>query len=458
MAQRSASRRGRPAAQSLSQAMREFLTPQVFKQVRQADRRRKQPRWDLHPLLYVLLLMTWCCGDSLPEQFEAARSYYVVICSKRRRPGTSFGGFEQALSRLPTPVLRRLAAALRARLAQRLGSRMFCRSFIPLGCDGTRLECPRTSELERRLGCASKAGSAPTLWNVAIVLLTVGVPWCWRLGCGDKTGERAHLVKMLPLLPQAALLIADAGYVGFDLIETLLRQKVSFLIRMSSNATFYVNGSPQRRLEGFREGWVLYWPQKAQKQRRRPLWGRLIRLRPRGAKHEVWLFTNVGAERLSRDTASLFYRWRWGNEGLFRTYKRTLKKLKLSGRTVRVVHREAEVSMLATQLLLCQGVLALPQRPPRSSAKSGPLREPARGMCSPRKVLLEIRREIRGAKCQGSFGERLRRATLERRARTTPKEKREWPRRKRHKPPRPPVLLRLPKELKMLMQQLLQAA
>jgi hypothetical protein len=335
---------------------------------------------------------------------------------------------------------------------------MYCQGFIPLGCDGTRLECPRTEELERRLGCASKAGSAPTLWNVTILLLTVGVPWCWRLGCGDKTGERAHLVKMLPLLPKAALLIADAGYVGFDLIETLIGQKVSFLIRMSSNATFYVDRAPGAGLEAFREGPVYYWPQTAQKQGRPPLSGRLLRLRPRGAKHEVWLFTNVDAKRLARESASMFYRWRWGNEGLFRTYKRTLKKLKLSGRTVRVVHREAEVSMLATQLLLCQGVQALPPRSPRSSANARSTRETARVMCSPRKVLLEIRREIRGAKCKGSFQERLSRAKLEHRSRTTPKEKREWPRRKRHKPPHPPVLLRMPEDLKMLMQQLLQAA
>ena len=62
----------RPVAKSLPQSIREFLTSAVFRQVRNAVSRRKQPRWDLHPLLYVLLLTTWCCGDSLPEQFEVA--------------------------------------------------------------------------------------------------------------------------------------------------------------------------------------------------------------------------------------------------------------------------------------------------------------------------------------------------------------------------------------------------
>ena len=77
----------RPKAKSLPQAMQEFLTPAVFKQVRMAASRRKKPRWDIHPLLYVLLLSTWCVGDSLPEKFEVARGFYVVCCPKRKRPG-----------------------------------------------------------------------------------------------------------------------------------------------------------------------------------------------------------------------------------------------------------------------------------------------------------------------------------------------------------------------------------
>ena len=50
--------RQRRRAKSLIGSMREFLTPAVFKQVRNASKRRKSPRWDLHPLLYILLLTT----------------------------------------------------------------------------------------------------------------------------------------------------------------------------------------------------------------------------------------------------------------------------------------------------------------------------------------------------------------------------------------------------------------
>src|SRR5439155_22295830 len=107
-----------------------------------------------------------------------------------------------------------------------------------LGCDGSRGECPRAAELERRLGRANKPGAAPSLWVTALVHLRLGVPWAWRLGQGTAS-ERAHLVRMLPLLPAAALLVADAGYCGFALAQQLMQHPISFLLRMSSNVTLY---------------------------------------------------------------------------------------------------------------------------------------------------------------------------------------------------------------------------
>jgi hypothetical protein len=180
----------RRQAKSLIASMREFLTPEVFKQVRNVSRRRKSPRWDVHPLLWILLLTTYCCGDSLPEKFEAARAYYVISCPKRKRPGVGFGGFEKALAKLPMPVLRSLAAAIRRRVEAVFGDRWKIGGFIPLGCDGTRQACPRSEALERRLGTFGKEGSPPMIWNTSIVHLTLGFPFCWRWGKRGQ-GQRA---------------------------------------------------------------------------------------------------------------------------------------------------------------------------------------------------------------------------------------------------------------------------
>ena len=445
MAQARKSGKLRPRGKTLPQTLREFLTPEIFKQVGKSFTRRKQPKWDIHPLVYILLMMSWCCGDSLPEQFETARGFYVVCCAKRKRPGKTFSGFERAVARLPMPVLRGLAAALRERIVLVFGARLFYQGFIPLGCDGTRQETPRTEELEKRLGTFGKPGSAPMIWNTSIVHLLLGIPFCWRLGLGGKASERSHLVQMLSLLPKMALIVADAGYVGFDLIRQLIEKNIFFLIRMSSSATFYTE--EMKPLETFEDGLVYYWPKSAQKENKPPIFARLIRIQSRDAK-DVWLLTNVqDSAKLPVALAALFYRLRWENEGFFRTYKRTLKKVKLMSRTVRMVHREAEASMIATQLLLCQGALAMPA----SKTDDVPI------MCSPRGVLLEIRREVRDLTFHDDFTKRLTQAQRERRKRKTAKQKREWPRRKTHKPPKPPKLLRLTEDLKSQIQKHIQA-
>jgi hypothetical protein len=108
------------------------------------------------------------------------------------------------------------------------------------------------------------------------------------------------------------------------------------------------------------------------------------------------------------------------------------------------VHREAEASLLALQFLLAHADLAL--RP--KEAVEGPV-------ISPRKVLIEIRRELNGTatKRQGSYAKRLEGCRADSRQQTSPKASREWPRRTPHKPPGPPVLKTLTDEQKVLLQE-----
>jgi hypothetical protein len=291
--------------------------------------------------------------------------------------------------------------------------------------------------LEARLGQAGKDKAAPTLWVTALVHLRWGVPWAWRLGKGTAS-ERFHLEQLLGVLPKLALVVADAGYFGFGLTRRLVREKVSFLLRMSSNVTLYT--SEQVRLERYREGVVYYWPgKKDAKKRAVPLRLRLLRIRGPKRKYDVWLLTNVmERERLPHALAGQMYRWRWQNEGCFRTYKHTLKKVKLVSRTVRLVHREAEGSWLALQLLLMQGVLAQQERIGTYRMKRG--EQAAEALYSPRGILVAIRQEMYGrcGRGQPSYEERLRAARGEQRKRTSAKASRDWPRRKPHKAPKPP--------------------
>ena len=466
------------APQSFLQCLGYFLTPQVWKQAQQAVPRRRACRWQNQPLVLVLLCMTWCAGDSLPERFETARAFYVALHQRRRRPGKSFAGFEKALGKVPVALLRAVAAALRRRLAQVFAKRFWVDGFIPLGCDGSRLACPRSQELEQRLGLGkkpkrkkrkpkaapaspptvpeagapgakSRAPGTPQLWVTAVLHLGLGVLWSWRLGTGNAS-EREHLRLLVNTLPRGALLVADAGYVGYELLAGLQAAGLAFLVRLSSRAPLYV--PDKSTLKHYCEGLVYYWPQQAQNQDRPPLPVRLLRIR--GAKADVWLITNVVEQhRLPKRSASKFYRWRWRNEGLFRTYKRTLGKLKLMSRTVAQVHREAEGSLVATQLLLAQGVLALP-----TATTKG-------GLPSARKLLLEIRAEIRnvtgmylGPRQTQTYFQRLAQARWQDRQQRTSKVRRRWPGRQDHKPPGRPQILKMGTILKDKMAKTLASA
>ena len=428
-------------SESLSGSMRQFLTPQVWKQTKQAANQhgcRKGVLWTLQPLIMIAAIMTWCAGETDAERFVASRAFYVQIhCPKRQRPGKELSGFCRAMLRLPMPVWWAFCDAVRSRVFHLLGDRMTMEGWLPLGCDGSRLECPRTEELEQSLGNSSKSQAAPTLWLIALVSLTTGVLWSWHLGT-SKSGERRYLIDLLATLPQAVLnsvlLVCDAGYVGYDVFARLLKQDCSFLIRLSSQAQLY---SPETvEVQSFTEGEFLYWTDDAEKKSKPPLLVRVIRVAARKRKNDVWLVTNVlDCKRLPAELAARFYRMRWESECFFRTYKRVVKDVRLVSRTVPMVVREAEVSMLACQLLLGQGALALKvggKRAGRDEFK-----------CSAAEVLQEIRRELKAVQMpvpRSSFAKRLQQTGRDRRERTSPKMKKEPPRRKKHVAPQPPRL------------------
>jgi hypothetical protein len=388
--------------------------------------------------------MTWCCGDSEGERFASARAFYVACHQKQRRPGETLQGFQMAVARLPMCVLRALATALRQQFAQRFvdALRIGPGGYVPLGCDGSRLECPRAKELQARLGEAGKSDSAPTMYVSALVLLPLGLLWSWRLGKGTAS-EHDHLRCLLSTLPKRALIVADAFYQGYDLYAGLLAANASFLVRLSSRSRLYKDGAV--RLERFRQGLVYYWPaETAQDKGKPPL--RLRLLRVRGPKADVWLLTNVLDPReLNHRQIAQLYRWRWRSEGLFRYYKRMLAKVKLQSRTVALVHREAEGSLIALQLLL-----GLATQTRTVNATMVVLDRPE----SLRRILLRIRGTITdrlrtlGPRQFAAYQQMLERVRSEERSRTSLKVRQSWPRRKGHEPPKPPIILMMDEAFK----------
>lgn len=437
---------------SLRDSLFQFLTPDVWKQGHRAwQPGYTSPRWTLQSLVWVLLTMACCCANSQEERFATARAAYIACHQKIRRPGETLAGFLTALSKLPLFVLRALANAVRRQLGRHFVEPARIHGFVPFACDGTRLECPRAESLQQRLDQAGKPQSAPMVYLTTLVLLPLGLLWSWRLGKGT-ADEHNHLRRLLPTLPVRSLVVGDALYLGYDMFAALLKANVSFLVRMSSRTFLYTEAKV--RLKRFREGRVYYWPQHPRDRSDPPIPARLLRLP--GKKADVWLLTNVlDRKQLSRKTAAQLYRWRWLNEGLFRTYKRMLAKTKLQSRTVALIHREAEGSLLALQLLLALGT---------HEAADGQRGQATVPRNSPRRVLLRIRGAVQaavrslGSRQFATYRQMLQKVRCPIGKRTYGKIRQAWPRQKPYKPPGPPELRVLGTKLKAKVKILLGAA
>jgi len=415
------------------ECQRQFLTPAFWRALHQIAGKVEGLRWTLTATLMFGMMMVFFTAPSVHERFAEAREVWTVLYPHRRRVGKTVAGWLQALQRIGRPVLKRMAEQLRPRIAMMLADAWTVDGWAPFAGDGSRLALPGTEALQRAFGDGN--GETVNMWVTSLVHVGTGVPWAWRLGKGTAS-ERDHLRHLLPTLPPQALVLADAGFTSYELWTAMQQRGQAFLIRLSSGCHFYVDYEVR---PNFREGIAYLWPTRQQKSP--PLKLRLIRIpgKKDGHKHDVWLATNVlESTKLPRATAAKLYRMRWEQEVFYRSLKCTLGQTKLASRTVKQVVREAELAMVATQLLLAQAAWAM-------------IRQGKTVRASAAKAVQLFRREmrhlLRHGKLRSGCLERLGQATREYRPhRTSSKANRATP--KPYKVPGPPNFNRITDDVK----------
>jgi len=371
-------------------------------------------------LIAMLMLTAWeSPGLGLVDRFERVR----LALRAPDDEGRTYQGFIKALSRhetLPDEVMRRLRTTTTAwagDFARRLGFEVFA-------CDGSRFELPRTEANEAFFGVGGK-GEGPQAWVTMLWHMGVGLPWAWKIDRAD-AGERAHLLEMLDALPPQALLVADAGYSGFDLLERVIASGRDFLIRVGANVKL-IQKLGFYRMENRQT--VYLWPDRAQRQGRAPLTLRLIEVRDDKGR-SMHLLTSVrDAGRLSDADAAVLYRMRWGIEQCYRHVKQTMHKRKLRSAAPRQAHLELHGLLAA---LTCLGLVSVRRRIERGE---DPLRwSVARALGLVWKLLHH------GAAAAGDVWNTLARAVKDACQRTR-KTRRDWPRKDGgHAPPAAPHL------------------
>jgi Transposase DDE domain len=381
--------------------------------------------WTPQRLTWLGLMMSWDEGQTLGARWEHA-CQAAKEAHGHWRLGDSYSGFTQALLRQTPRIVTALKARFRRELQALPARFQTCWGWQAFSVDGSRQEAPHTRANEAGLGCAGRDKTAPQVFLTTILHLGTGLPWDFRVGPGTAS-ERQHLREMIGALPADALLVADAGFVGYELCRELMESGRAFLWRVGGNVRLLKDLGYYERQRG---DLVYLWPSKEQKKKHPPLVLRLIRLR-RG-KQTVYLVTNVLSGReLPNAVATRLYERRWGHEVFWRSFKQTLERRQLLSRTPATCLAESQWTLLGLWLL---GLMTVTQ----VIHNGGDPR--AWSVAQARDIVRAALRNERPRRCRRRLLNQLAVAVKDGYRRRCPKGARNYPRKKRPKPPGPPKI------------------
>jgi len=396
-------------------------------------------RWTDLLLALSAILMTWSSAATLADRFDAGRRCLLRWYPGRRRPGAAYEGFIAALRRRGGRLLKWIGQRYRLHV-QRLAEQRDCwrvAGHLAFGVDSTKHDAPMTAANEDKLGTASRRKSWPQLLLTTVFHLGSGLPWSFLRGRA-RASERRHLLGLLDTLPAQALLLADAGFTGYDFWSRVIGSGRSFLIRVGSNVRLIEGVCVSRKADGI----VWVWPDEQQKRRCRPLVLRLITLTD-SRNRVMYLPTSVlEPARLDDAAATRLYRLRWGVEVMYRSLKQTMSRRKLLSDAPRNARVELAWAMVGLWTLALIKAERCPAMPHGGQGVAAVLRVLRQAMAPGAK--LNVVRKLEGLKAD----------TYQR---ASSKRARHWPHKKRDKPPGRPkarnateIELALAEELKAL--------
>jgi hypothetical protein len=366
--------------------------------------------------------MAWGCESSLSEQFASARACVTGMFPSLRRVGWTYQGFVKAMALWGAFVLNRLAGHLR--LQMRLMTTCWTVDGIAaFAVDGSRIECPRTAANERELKCAGRKKTGPQLSLTTLYHMGSGCVWDYRIGPGIES-ERTHLRQMIASLPPEATIVADAGFIGYDLLRDILTAGLHVLFRVGSNVTL-LKKLGFAVVEG--DSTVYLWPRQSQKKHHAPI---VLRLMIAAGRHPVYMVSDVmDEETMSFEQACVLYRLRWSIEVFYRSLKQTLGHRKMRSRAPDQAKMELNWAMAGLWVLSvrsAQEIVAVGKNPRGLSiaAARKVVRQAMAGRCRAR---INLAREL-GKALKDTYD------------RNTSKAARNWPHKKTEQPPGAPKI------------------
>jgi hypothetical protein len=404
---------------------------------------RKQALWK--PRLLAATAVLWATSElsTLHERFAQARKIIKTVFRWQPAPGVSYQGFVKMLEKWQPELLSVLVPHLREQMQVGLSAQWETAGYAVFAGDGSRVALARSASLEatfapqrRRRKSAHRRKSAgarrapkkqaaaarpkkatsPQLGLTLLWHVGSGLPWAWRTGPSGSS-ERDQLVALVSELPAHALIVADAGFVGYDFWQALLTAGHHFVIRVGANVRLV------RQLGWTREdAQVVYlWPDQAARKHQPPLVLRLVVVQD--GKPPVYLVTNLPKTRLSDRHVATIYGARWGVEVFFRTFKQTFGCRKLRSRSAPNAQLELEWALVGLWCVCLLGTCEL-----RASGHEPARLSPAAAIHAFQRTLREYR--VRPETHAETLWTQLRLARLDDYQRRSSKTSRAYPRKK----------------------------
>jgi Transposase DDE domain len=381
-------------------------------------------KWSPVRIFWLAILMVWSAEQTLQARFEATRDLLRRLFPKWTL-GKSYTGWYEAQLRWLTPLVPALSRRLREQMQTLAGRHWRREGWCAFAVDGSRVECPRTRANERELKCAGRKKTGPQLFVTTLWHMGTGLPWDFRIGPGTAS-ERRHLENMLVDLPPASLVVADAGFTGYELYQRLLAAGQNFLLRVGANVHLLSKLGYIKR-EG--RDIVYLWPERNWQQA--PVVLRLIQRHDDNKK--MFLVTNVlDKKALSEQSAAVFYEMRWGVEIFYRSLKQTLHKRKMLSHSPAAAKCELTWAMFGMWLLAWMSVSGILARGGDPLSWSAAL---ARN-----RVRRSTRSVLTGRRQDRGLAHDLAWAVKDTYQRLGSKKARDWPHKKNEKPPGNPII------------------
>jgi hypothetical protein len=345
----------------LRATLRELFHKKIFAHIKQRD----TATWKIHILAACAFLWMASNEKNIVDAFNYVRKMLPKMFTTLTTIGISYQGFMDQLGRYNKRMMDIIIPHFQNLTKSKLKNYWLTAGFMLLGVDGSRVQLARTESLKKAFAPKKKKQEtkrkykkrvrrykkkqtakdrqkkreSPQIWLTLLWHIGTGLPYNWRIGASDSS-EREHAQSMFADLPSEALIVADAGFVGYDFWTSMIESNINFVIRVGGNVTLLreLGWATKERADT-----VYLWPKS--KRDKEPLVLRLIHIHD--GKQPLCLVTNLGSNKLSAKAALEVYRRRWGIEVFFRTLKQTFDRRKLRCRSAANAPLELEWSLLA---------------------------------------------------------------------------------------------------------------